>query len=523
MTTGTLTLLLGLIAPVWASPLQAAAGASTPPSQSKEIARHVLIVANNRSLQEEIAPLSFADDDGARYFELFLAARATVSLLTVLDPDAQRRYPEAALVSAPPRKQAVLGAAREIFQGIAEDNAQGKETHFYFIFSGHGGVGPNREGYIHLLDEPLRRSELYREIVGRSPATFNHLLLDACNAYYFVHKRGDTSDRQGDYREAVQDFLRSEELASYPNTGVILGASSESETHEWSRFEAGIFSHELRGALLGAADVDGDRRIRYAEAAACIEAANAAIDNPRARLKVYFRPPAMQVEAPLLDTRAFAWYPRLELGEKLAGRYHLEDGRGIRLADLNYSEEQPVAVALIGRFPFFLRTPEGEARIDIDVDSYDPAAPPIFVASDLTFGASSASHRGGIEESFRKHLYQVPFGQGFYQGVVSSVGPFEKGNPAPSAAGLPQTGLPWLGLGGGTLLGLGLATVAVGAYFGTQADASFRAYQTSAPDDAAELMARTKQWSAMANGLFIGAAAFGLAGTTLVTVHYLAE
>ena len=50
--------------------------------------------------------------------------------------------------------------------------------------------------------------------------------------------------------------------------GVVVATSSEAETHEWSRFDGGVFSHELRSGLLGSADLDGDGQVRYDEIAA---------------------------------------------------------------------------------------------------------------------------------------------------------------------------------------------------------------------------------------------------------------
>ena len=52
------------------------------------------------------------------------------------------------------------------------------------------------------------------------------------------------------------------------NVGLLLSTSSARESHEWSGFESGVFSHEVRSGLYGAADADGDGRVSYAEIAA---------------------------------------------------------------------------------------------------------------------------------------------------------------------------------------------------------------------------------------------------------------
>jgi len=391
--------------------LVASTSASAAPPTGEPPRLYALVVANNQSLDEGLAPLSFADDDGARFFELFQAAGAETRLFTVLDPEAQRRYPEAAKSARPPERRAVLAAVDALFAQMARDKAVGRETHFFFVFSGHGNVGANREGYIHLLDSRFRRSELYRELIARSPASFNHLILDACHAYFLVQKRGD-SEREGDYRAAVRDFLRAEELESYPTTGVILAASSESETHEWGQWEAGIFSHELRSALLGAGDVDGDGRVTYAEAAAFVEAANAAVVDPKARLRVFYRPPAARVDVALSELQALRQVPWLQLDSQRAERYHIEDSRGVRVADLHPSREQPMRVALLGQPPFALRTPEQEALLSV-------AGGTIEVAS-LSFQPWSSAKKGSAEESFRRYLFATAYGVGFYQGHVTA-------------------------------------------------------------------------------------------------------
>ena len=376
--------------------------------------RYALIIGNNLSLDEGIAPLSFADDDAAKYYEVFSAAGADVELFTVLDPAAQQRFTRAAAVARPPRRRDILASLDALFVRMQADRAAGRETHFYFIYSGHGNIGPNREGYIFFLDTRFRRSELFREVLARSPASYNHIILDACHAYFLVQKRGKGAEREGNYRAAVLDFLKTEDLASYPNTGVILAASSDSETHEWNYWESGIFSHELRSALLGSADVDGDGVVTYQEAAACVEAANAAIVNPKLRLSVYYQPPAGKIDTPLFDLKALAGQgPSLQFEPAVSRRYYVEDARGVRVADLFPSAEQTVRIGLIGQAPFFLRTAEKEARIGADLPQW-------MDVQKLIFEPRAASTRGSADTSFRKHLYEIPYGLGFFRGLLSA-------------------------------------------------------------------------------------------------------
>ena len=146
---------------------------------------------------------------------------------------------------------------------------------------------------------------------------------------------------------------------------MILATSNESETHEWSRWEAGIFSHELRSALLGGGDVNNDGKVTYAEAAACVEAANASIDVPKARLKVFYQEPAVNVEMPLMDLSSFGESSaKLVFPKEMAGQYHVEDARGVRIADVHFSVEQSLTLSLPGKAPFFVRTQNEETSIE---------------------------------------------------------------------------------------------------------------------------------------------------------------
>ncbi|MBN2525093.1 MAG: caspase family protein [Deltaproteobacteria bacterium] len=379
---------------------------------ASNVSRYAIIVANNNSLDEGVPPLRYADDDGARYFEMFTSAGVEVSLLTVLGAEEQRRYIEAAKAAVPPSYKNLRATLKTLFTRMESAVQSGSEVHFYFIYAGHGDVGANQEGYLNLLDHRFTRSELYSEIVAQSPASFNHIILDACHAYYMVNKRGGGNDKSGDYKMHVRDFLEKEMLTRYPNTGVILAASNESETHEWQRFESGIFSHEIRSAMVGAGDVNNDGFISYSEAAACVDAANAAIDVPNARLKVFFRPPQQKVDVPLLGISDFKKAPTLNMPISFAGKYYVEDARGVRLADLHYSTEQPVVLKLVGKAPFYIRTAKNdEAMVGADVLQIE--------LSSLQFVASQNGHRGSVEETFRKKLFSLPFGQGFYRGVMA--------------------------------------------------------------------------------------------------------
>src|SRR5688572_15963361 len=68
---------------------------------------YALIVANNASLDPKLAPLRYADDDGARYYELFAPQTQETVLLSVLDAETQTRHPGLAARTQPPTRAAL--------------------------------------------------------------------------------------------------------------------------------------------------------------------------------------------------------------------------------------------------------------------------------------------------------------------------------------------------------------------------------------------------------------------------------
>jgi hypothetical protein len=289
-------------------------------------------------------------------------------------------------------------------------------------------VGEDREAYVHLLDGRFSRSDLYREVIARSPAQVNHVIIDACNSYFLINRRGGRAGRAS-VEQALRSFLASESLDRYPNTGVVLSTASSGETHEWSRYRSGIFSHQLLSALWGAADVDNDGQVDYAELSAYVAAANLRVRDARAGLSVYAQPPRSNASTALVELKAFRRVSvgqrrpvpgrvaaMLDLPKALAGHYYLEDDRGVRYADFHKSDEQPLRIALLDRPYYYLRTGQREARLTLDVPGgrLDSNA--------LRFAVRPLAARGSVEQSYRRDLYAVPFGRAFALGHASGRG-----------------------------------------------------------------------------------------------------
>lgn len=376
--------------------------------------RYAMIVANGTSLTKGVSPLQFADDDGARYYELLSNIADVTRVYTILDPQSQRLYPEVAKAAFVPRRDDVLRGLAEIFTQARADVDRGDDVIFTFVLVGHGEIGAGGEGYVSLLDAPFTRTDLFREVLAKSPATTNHIVVDACNSYFLVNARGDAphaDDSAPSEAAAVQAMVSEENLSRYPNTGVILSTSSARESHEWSGYGAGVFSHQLRSAMLGTADVNGDGKIEYSEIQAFVAAANLRIDDPKARVELYARAPAIDVSRPLVDltTARFTSWLRIPAGAQI--QFYLEDARGLRVLDANLEGERAVVIALAPSPHYYVRSGANEQRIALGRGGR------IDLRRDRMRSATVAL-RGAKSEAFREGLFAVAYGQRFYEGYV---------------------------------------------------------------------------------------------------------
>ncbi len=372
---------------------------------------YAVVVGNNRGLDPANAPLRYADDDAVRYAELLAPGVAGLRLLTVLDRDTQAQHPDLALQAVPPTRAALLQALSEIDRALAEDAAQGRRTQLFFVFVGHGGIGPGGEGYVSLLDSRFTRADLFREVVARSPATFNHLVVDACDSYYLVSSRGSgAADERGpDRSEALRRYLSDEELDAHPNTGAIVSTSGDRESHEWSVYQGGIFTHALVSALLGAGDVNGDGIVDYSEVAAFLQAASAAVADPAARLEVFVRPPSQALSIPLWR---LAFFPRFaRLGPDAEGPFHLEAPDGSRAADFDKPRGSTLVLGLSERRGRY-RLAQADREADL------PEGP--LVADPGQWRDAPVAARADLAGPLERGLFRVPFGAPFYEGFVAA-------------------------------------------------------------------------------------------------------
>lgn len=374
---------------------------------------YALVIGNNESLDPKVATLRYADDDAARSFELFESRAQGVRLLTVLDAASQKLYPGLAARARPPTRTELLRAFGELNEAMAADAAAGAEPTLYFVFSGHGRRTPAGDGTIQLLDGDFTRDELFEQIIDRAKARWVHLIVDACDSYFFVNARGTQLPVAPPTTAAVAEHLAEHSLERHPNVGAVVSTTSEQESHEWQAIGAGVFSHQIRSALSGAADVNGDGRIEYSEVAAFVAAANAQVTDPRQRVNVSVHPMALDRAHPMIDLTRASTSAHLLLPRRLQGHYWLEDGRGVRVLELNKEAGQPLLIAFPGAQTYYLRTEGREVR-------FTATAGALLDGARLEFSTAALAARGATDAMFRERLFAEPYGARFYQGFVSS-------------------------------------------------------------------------------------------------------
>jgi hypothetical protein len=191
---------------------------------------------------------------------------------------------------------ALDGEVDTLARDLGQARARGVRTLLYVAYAGHGQVRDGIES-LTLEDGPLTGGELLRDVVGRVGADRSHLLIDACNAYLLAFARGPG----GEPRE-LHGFVELAAASQSGRVGYLLASTASGESHEWAGFQAGVFSHEVRSGLYGAADADGDGRVSYAEIAAFVTRANQVIANDRYRPQVVARAP--EGSDTLIDLRA---------------------------------------------------------------------------------------------------------------------------------------------------------------------------------------------------------------------------
>ena len=443
-----------------------------------ETRTYVVAIGNNAPppdaagtpLANPLAQLRYADDDAAAFFTFTRDLAHEATLLAVLDADSQRRFPGVAETARAPTLAELRAVVARLRTRFAEDAQKGHEPVLLFFFSGHGsraGAAPS----LTMLDGPLTQAVLYDEILATLPARFVHLLVDSCHAEAVVRPR-DAQAQAVEVSDAdAAAYLESRTLARFPGVGAIVATTSAAQAHEWDAYQRGVFTHEVLSGLRGAADVNRDRKVEYSELYAFLGAANRAVEDPRARLTVLARPPALNRRAPLVDLRQLRTAGRLAGQAAALGAFHVEDALGNRIADVLAEEGFAIDLAVPSGGTLYLRTRTAEAELR-------PAPSERVALSRIALRPASTRARGAMDAALRRGLFAKAFGPVYYSGFVDRHDdlvpvPTEPARPGDDDGGAPEPASRWpayatLGAGGAlaatSLVFAGLALQAEGEY-----------------------------------------------------------
>lgn len=470
-------------------------------------ASFAIIVGSNASVDANLPPLRYADDDAARYLDLFRLLGARTYLLTRLDENTKRLHPQAAAEASEPKKAAYDAALAQLGADVSQAAQRGVETTVYFVYAGHGNV-QNGQGYITLEDARISGADLAATF-QKIPATRIHVIADACGSYFLAYSRGPGGERRP-LDAATAALGLAPALGNDGRIGLLLSTSSARESHEWDAFQSGVFSHEVRSGLYGAADADNDGQVSYREIAAFVTRANASVPNERYRPDVHARAP--RGSETLLDLRR-ANGRRIEIDGKHAGHYFLEDHRGVRLADVHNGPEQTLSLlrpAPGGRI--YLR------RVSDDQELVIEPRPDVVSVSQLEAEAPRVASRGAAHEAFSS-LFGLPFDADVVASYPVMMCVPAEGAPAP---GPPQTiyvdrvaPMGWRRPLGIVLLGAGAAALTTGVVLSISAS---NLAHTSAPSqrEIQEQNESVSRQETVAAFLYVGSGAAVVAGAALL-------
>ncbi len=360
-------------------------------------ARFALVIGNNAPPDASAQALKFADDDAIMTEAVLTDAGVESTLFVAPDKDTTELHP--GLKSTAPTRAAILAGYEKIIQRMRSAGSGGREVEFIFYYSGHGGVD-HGDGYITLADGKLTRPELYAQILARSPATRNHVIVDACKSYYLIYGRGP-----GGERVRYEGLLPMAEAAQ-TNIGYILSTSSDADSHEWEKFGAGIFSYEVRSALRGAADANADGAISYAELGAFLERANQEVSTPRYRPHFLVRAPGAapgDARLTLLDWHSDSSTLTLDRGTE--EHISIEAQNGDRVLDAHPDGSGESVLHLPAERPLFVRRQNDREYV------MDHLAARL---SALTAGSLPARSKGALHLAF-SHIFEDGFGGGDVQ------------------------------------------------------------------------------------------------------------
>jgi len=209
-----------------------------------------------------------------------------------------------------------------------------------------------------------------------------------------------------------EEFLTGNDLEDFPRAGVLVATSDDRETHEWSRIRAGVFSHQVRSGLSGAADVNHDGLIEYSELAAFVGSANAGLAGVGKRVSTFAWAPARDRRASLVDLRRGTGMRHVVVEAALPGRFFVETAQGVRWAEFHKPWREGVVVAVPAGETVYLRDGSHEASIE-------PGTEAVRVSEPLS-EPMTVSERGAVDQAFDAGLFAMPFNLAYYRGYINA-------------------------------------------------------------------------------------------------------
>jgi hypothetical protein len=366
------------------------------------------------SQDDSLAALRYADDDAAAFFSFTRPLSVRAELLTVLDPESQRRFPELTGLARAPSLEHLMEVVAGLRADMQADRRRGDDPVLLFFYSGHGAPGAgDHPAALALADAELTQQRLYDDILAVLPAHAVHLVVDACYAADVVRPRDlqakvvDASD------EDLAHMAQATTLARFPHVGVVLASSVTGETHEWDAYRQGVFTHQVLSALRGAADVNGDAVIEYSELLAFVAAANREVVDPRARLRVIGRPPAIDRHLPIVDLSRLKQAARLSVSRAAPEHFFVEDQRGNRLIEMRPEGGHRFQLFLPAGETLFFVTRAGTAE-------FESRTGQTIAVESLAVQPNGTRTRGAMSAAMKRGLFSGSFGPSYYRGFVDS-------------------------------------------------------------------------------------------------------
>jgi hypothetical protein len=474
-------------------------------------------VALRNGANDALAALHYADDDAATFHRFMRSVSARSYLLSVLDSDSQRRFPDLVAEARVPTQAELAAVVETVRKAMERDRAAGREPVLVFFYSGHGVRDQTGAAGLALHDGALSQETLYDRILAVLPARVAHVIVDACHAEAVVRPRDVDARVEPLTADEIQTTMQTVTLARFPHVGALLASTSSAQSFEWDAYRGGVFAHEVLSGLRGAADVNGDGRIEYSELAAFLAAANLRIADARARPQIVVQAPRTDRRAPIVDLA------RSEGQFRLSGRasgpwaepFFVETSSGVRLADVFAERDAPIALRLPAGESLYLVRPDGEVAIA-------PRAGEVIALGDLPPAAPRARARGALDDAMRKGLFATAFGSAFYRGYVSqqqdlvSVD-FPEEIVADRLASRPSSAA--ARTAGRVMLWTGVAAAAVAGVFGGLAWSAESQYNATNVErtatDARDRFYRYRDW-----GVATGAGALALVGAGLALSYW---